>query len=265
MNNMFSNFLDKRHYRQDQLNEDFTYKKRDFIQVLANFCFNTIRAVKLISATDSKFVILLFLIGLVTIILFYPCSTQDYFINNLYPELFGFCLEGLLLTGFLTLLIERKENVKNEKIRLGLRKLLLPYLKHIDEKYTKPSSTYPVDLNNPETVYFFLKNWTFQFAQKSKVEQNLTISFFKNYSKEISPSLVAFIPVMAQLSPELLAVTLKLNRIVLQIKDGDIAIADFPPKVIDLIGIVGELDELNFVGNRLTKNLQQLMNLDIVR
>jgi formate/nitrite transporter FocA (FNT family) len=60
-------------------------------------------------------VIIFFVLWLAIFGIFYPFEDSSFFKENLYPELVGFGLEGLVLVGIITFLLERKENRRKEK------------------------------------------------------------------------------------------------------------------------------------------------------
>ncbi|MEM0954612.1 MAG: hypothetical protein AAGI24_10780 [Pseudomonadota bacterium] len=52
--------------------------------------------------------------------------------DNLVPELIGFCLEGFVLIGLLSLIQRRRERERKEDLRLSLRGSLRNILSHLD-------------------------------------------------------------------------------------------------------------------------------------
>ena len=260
---MFEKFLNKRFYSQDQLNEDLTYKRRNVLQLLAEWAYQISNWFKLISATDSRFVISIFGIWLILLGLIYPFNDSEFFIGNLYPELIGFGLEGLILLGVFSLLLERKESSNHEKIRLSIRLLLKPFVLHINEQFNK-SSKYKVDYSNPETIYFIIRLWITEYIVAPQKKKKNCKKYFRKHSEDIMSDLDLFIPVMARISPELMKLLLKAKRHLKELADKELDEQRFIHSVIDILGIIAEFDERNFSGLRLKKNIQQLMNLELI-
>jgi hypothetical protein len=146
---------------------------------------------------------------------------------------------------------------------LILRQLLNPFLIHINKNYNE-NKDYNLDVKNPETPFFLLKIWITVPINPDQKSTKKTQIFFRKKSKEIINDVNLFIPIMSQINPEILMSLLRLKKILKSFKNKNLDGYQFDHKVIDLLEVVMELDAQNFVGNRLKKDVQQLMNLDII-
>jgi len=128
--------------------------------------------------------------------LFYADASGP-FHDNMVPELIGFCLEGFILVGLLTLVQQARENARRRELRLSLRGSFRSLLSLLDiaflEPYAEPTSTRQLE-TDPAVVDHLLR----QLADKHPDLDSLVA--LKREAGEVLPLTRDLVAVAAQLS-----------------------------------------------------------------
>jgi len=255
-------FMDKRHYSEDQMNpDDFSFKPRGVTQRCAIALYWTLTRIKRISPTEAPALVSFFALALLMLLIFRRDILEfdkDFFRSNIVPEIFGFLLDGLLILGVLGYWARRKAARESEALRKVLRNFLWRYATHA--VVTLKLSDNPASLLGSQYASYRILN-RFQFAWQ-QAEPSLQVDFLKsvaNFVQVDADAAMALLPVAAMLNSDHAEVWLRLIYLLKKFKKSDSKV--FIHNFIDLLGIIIELDDLNFLDEKPKLNFQQLMNL----
>jgi len=94
-------------------------------------------------------------VGVLLYIYFMNYSGEGAFLENLVPELLGFCLEGFFLIGLFSYIQKTKEQSRRKELWLSLRGSLRSFLSYLDiaflESNAEPMSSSALE-QNPEII-----------------------------------------------------------------------------------------------------------------
>lgn len=259
---VFFIFLEKRHFSQSQLNiEDFSQTPNGLIQKLAILTYSIILKTKEFSFIAPTTLILLFLLLFVALVFYQPAlidPSKDTFNNSVLPSLFVFTLDGLLIVGLLSYFSNRQDRLKKEQLRLILRSFLFKYIAktasslHLDEDIPTLLSSENATL---KVFNRFIRN-LHTCTQEQKDKFGLEIK--KMAAGDIAQA-AALLVISASLSPAHTEVWFSSINALQKIADSSESSWNHP--LINLLGSILELDEINFKGEKTNLNIQQMMNL----
>jgi hypothetical protein len=258
---IFPAFLEKRHYSQDQLNDDHSFKRMTKTQWVAASAFNLIQLIRGLSITNPLVVALLFSIVTIYLVVidYRSIIVGSYFNNKVLPILLELSINGVIVSGAIAYFENKAENKNKEAARLNGRKLLGRYIiiisKHINKKDLRYLYT------SPEYPFYLLKEFSFRSSMLDADKQLQLKADIANYSKNIKESSIALAAILSQLGPEYVWLSLQLVRTIKTLSNKKVDDSTYSHAVIDLLGSIVEIDELNYSGWKSKKSIQQLMNL----
>lgn len=135
--------------------------------------------------------------GIVLMLWFFLGSGEGPFHDSLLPELIGFCIEGFVLVGILSLVQRGRERARRREVWLSMRAALREFLSHLDVAFltanAEPTSTHALE-TDPAVV-------TRLIDQVEEIELDLDVMVKLKAIAERDLELTHdLIPVAAQLS-----------------------------------------------------------------
>lgn len=230
-------------------------------QWAASSTFNLIQFIRSISIAKPLAVASLFSIVTIYLIVIDYCNIiiNQYFNSKVLPILLELSINGVIVSGVIAFFENKAENKNKEAARLNGRKLLGRYIiiisKHINKTDLRHLYT------SPEYPFYLMKEFSFRSSMLDTDKQLQLKVDIARYSKNIKESSIALAAILSNLGPEYVWLSLQLVRTIKTLSNKKIDASVYSHAVIDLLGAIVEIDELNYSGWKSKKSIQQLMNM----
>lgn len=259
---LFDQFLEKRHFNQDQLDiNDFSLKPRGVTQRLAIATYSLLQAIKEVSLNAPTTLIFFFAVLGAGLIFYRPeliKPSTTVFNDSVIPNLFVFTLDGFLISGLFGYYSNRQNRLQKEQLRLVLRSFLIKYAVKTAESL-KLDDDVPKLLRTEHAPLRILNRFSGAAYSCTEEERNRFAKIIKEVANSDITQAAALIGISASLSSAHAELWFRTVNKIQQLSDS--SPSSWIDPLIDVLGALVELDQLNFKGEKNTLNIQQMMNL----
>lgn len=256
--NLWATFLDKRHYMAADLGQDLSLRPRNFTQRLAIAAHNLQTQVSELSLTEPR-VLVAFFLGLLACLLLLRPLDLTFFENNLLPELFGFALEGLLITGVMSALYQRRENREKEGLRALLTLHIRRYSHFINHNVLSSTISREEIRKGREAIHKVLNRFTTAASIRLSPDEQVFTEEARKMALTDRIQAQGLTSAAARLSNAHLSLWIDYIEALDKLASSETH-TDAIHALIDILGADIGMEHDNFRGWRSKMNLQQLVN-----
>lgn len=255
-------FLEKRHFNQDQLDlNDFSLKPSGFAQRSAIASYSLIETIRGVSLITPGTLIFLFAILGGGLLRFRPeliNPSAAIFRDSVIPNLFVFTLDGLLVSGLFGYYSKRQDRIQKEQLRLVLRSFLIKYAVKTAESL-KLADDVPALMGSEHASLRVLNRFVRAAHGCTEEQKDDFAKKIKAVANSDITQAAALIGISASLSPSHAELWFRTVSKLQHLADSSHSTWLHP--LIDVLGALVELDQMNFRGEKINLNAQQMMNL----